>query len=257
MYLSRFVIAVLVCSGSSFGPSTADTFSKPCATLYSSGPLTEYDRAQPISSDALRCKRGARYNVAESGLSELGESSEPILVDLAPTHFSRDPLPFNRSDTVVTGTVTAGQAYLTNDKRAIYSEFRLTLGDSIKKPNNLSLAPGDPIVIARNGGRIRLHSGKILVRGDETRSMPQIGKKYLFFLIHNPETEDYSLTTGYELGPAGVYRLDDYKYQESAHERIEHPLRREEMGEDQFLAHIRTCFASLCKQRTVRKYIGS
>jgi hypothetical protein len=246
MYFLHFIIAVLVGSGYSFDQSTPDTVRKPSPTFYSSGPVTEYNRAQPISSDALRFKRGERYNVPEPGVSELGESSEPILLDLAPTHFSRDPLPFYRSDTVVTGTVTAGQAYLTNDKRAIYSEFEVTLIDSIKKPNNLSLAPGDPIFIERKGGRIRLNSGKILVRGDETRSMPQIGKKYLFFLIHNPGTEDHSLITAYELGLAGVYRLDDYKYQESAHERTEHLLRREEMSEDQLLAHIRTCFQSHC-----------
>jgi hypothetical protein len=132
MYFLHFIIAALLGSGYSFDQSTPDTVRKPSPTFYSSGPVTEYNRAQPISRDALRFKRGERYNVSEPGVSELGESSEPILLDLAPTHFSRDPLPFNRSDTVVTGTVTAGQAYLTNDKRAIYSELGVTLNDRIK-----------------------------------------------------------------------------------------------------------------------------
>jgi len=104
---------------------------------YIVGPLTEYSAAQPDTTDAMRYRRGERYNIPDPTVPELGETSEPIELQ-SETHFRRDPLPFDNSDAVVVGTVRAGQAYLSNDKRRLYSEFKVELHDVIKSPTRIS-----------------------------------------------------------------------------------------------------------------------
>jgi hypothetical protein len=144
------------------------------------------------------------------------------------------------SDAVVVGTVSAGRAYLSNDKRNIYSEFQFKIREIIKAPSAVYLQKQDSIDIHRKGGSIRLPSGKILVRGALADSMPLAGKRYLLFLKYDPSTEDYAILTGYELEGNEVYRLNDLSYGESAHQKIIHPLRREGVAEDQFLNRVKS-----------------
>jgi hypothetical protein len=135
----------------------------------------------------------------------------------------------------LSGTITAGQAYLSNDKQNIYSEFKLKIQETVKAPNDRYVRAGDSIDAQRKGGAIRLPSGKVLVRGNWADSMPQVGKRYLLFLKYDPNTEDYGVLTGYQLEGEEVYRLDDLSYDESNHEKVIHPLRKEGVSEDQFL----------------------
>jgi hypothetical protein len=193
----------------------------------------------PNSSDVLRFRRGERYNIADPSLPELGDSSEPILMDLPLTHFKRDPMPFNLSEVIAVATIKSGQSYFSNDRRNIYSEFRATLDEIFKAPNSLNLRVGDSIDIQREGGVITLQSGKVLVRGKLAASMPTAGGRYLIFLKYNPQTEDFLIETGYQLQDARVYRLDDQRNEESTHDTIRHPLRAEAESADVFLARVR------------------
>jgi hypothetical protein len=215
----------------------------PSPPAYSVGPLTEYSAAQPDTTDVLRFRRGERYNIPDLTVPELGETSEPIGLQ-SETHFRRDPLPFDNSDAVVVGTVKTGQAYLSNDKRRLYSEFKVELQDVIKMPTGPYLMAGDSIAVQREGGKVRLPSGKVLVRAATANSMPQIGKRYLLFLKYNSDTQDYALVTGYQLGGGQVYRLDERKFEEDNHQRVEHPLREKSKSEDEFLAHVKSAFLS-------------
>ena len=97
----------------------------------------------------------------------LGDDSEVGLVELPLTHSKKDPMPFDTSDAVVVGTVTVGQSYLSNDRRDIYSEFKVKLGEIIQNSNTVYLRANDSIDIQRKDGAIRLPSGKVL-----TRTMP-------------------------------------------------------------------------------------
>jgi len=118
------------------------------------------------------------------------------------------------------------------------------LQDVIKTPTGPYLMAGDSIAVQREGGKVRLPSGKVLVRAATANSMPQIGKRYLLFLKYNPDTQDYALVTGYQLGGGQVYRLDERKFEEDNHQRVEHPLREESKSEDEFLAHVKSAFLS-------------
>jgi hypothetical protein len=106
---------------------------------------------------------------------------------------------------------------LSNDKRSIYSEFKVKVLEVVKATGAMSLRADDSIEIQRKGGAIRLRSGKVLVRGALADSMPQIGKRYLLFLKYNQDTDDFAIVTGYQLDGNDVYRLDDLSYRRPMH----------------------------------------
>ena len=230
-----FASLIFFALGAFFTLAQTSAPTSPAAPQYSSGPVTNYDSAVPDFSDVLRFRRGERYNTPNPSLPELGEGSETESWDLPETHFKKDPMPFDGSDAVVVGTVSAGHAYLSNDKRSIYSEFKFKIREGIKTPSAQYLQAGDSIDIQRKGGAIRLQSGKVLVRGALADSMPLVGKRYLLFLKYDQATEDYGILTGYELEGNEIYRLDDLSYGESNHQKIIHTLRKEGVTEDQFL----------------------
>jgi hypothetical protein len=200
--------------------------------------------ALPNPGDVLQFRRGERYNIPNPALPELGEDSEVALWDLPVTHFKKDPMPFYGSDAVVVGTVTAGQSHLSNDRRNLYSEFRLTLKEVVKNSITSYLRAGDSIDVQRKGGAIRLPSGKVLTRAVLTDSMPQIGGRYLLFLKYDPSTQDYAIVMGYLLDDTEVYRLDDLSFEDSNFPQAVHLLRREGVSENEFLARAKSTFVS-------------
>ena len=138
------VVSLILCAvGAPCAPPQAPAPAS-AAPQYSFGPVTEYDSATPNFNDALRFRRGERYNAPLSSLPGLGEDSEPQLWELT-MHFRKDPMPFAASDAMVIGTVSAGQAFLSNDRRDIYSEFKLKLHEIFKAPNGILLQAGDSI----------------------------------------------------------------------------------------------------------------
>jgi hypothetical protein len=206
---------------------------------YSVGPLTDYSVAVPGTNDVLRLRRGQRYNVPDPSLPELGEQSDPGLVGGGSSHFYRDPLPFSQSDAVVVGLVTAGQAYLSDDKREIYSEFNVSVQEALTVSSARHIQAGDSAVVERYGGAIRLPSGKILFRAFRDFSMPLVGKRYLLFLKYDPSTEDFHIVTGYQLDGEHTYKLDVYSYSDRNSDKLIYPLREQGQSEEQLLDRVK------------------
>jgi hypothetical protein len=209
--------------------------------MYSTGPVTDYNLALPNSGDVIQFRRGERYNVPDTSVAELGENSEAKLWALPPSHFKKDPMPFASSDVVV-GTVAAGQTHFSNDRRDIYSEFKITIQDVVKNSVNPYLRVGDSVDIQRQGGAVRLASGKVLTRAVYANSMPQIGGRYLLFLKYDPSTKDYAVLMGYELDGDEVYRLDEVRIEDTYNPQPVRSLRREGMSESQVLARTKSAF---------------
>jgi len=130
-------------------------------------------------------------------LPELGDQSDSQLFAEDTGNYYRDPTPFSHSDAVVVGNITSGQAYLSNDKRDVYSEFQIIIQEVLKEPSARRIGPGDSIAVERYGGAIRLSSGKVLIRGITEFSMPLVGKRYLLFqagIISAPDCGTMRLT---------------------------------------------------------------
>jgi hypothetical protein len=133
---------------------------------------------------------------------------------------------------------------LSNDRRDIYSEFKVKLGEIIQNSNTVYLRANDSIDIQRKDGAIRLPSGKVLTRAVLADSMPQLGSRYLLFLKYDQSTQDYAVLNGYQLDGNEVYRLDDLSWNDSRYPELVHPLRSEGVSENHFLANVKSTMLS-------------
>lgn len=206
---------------------------------YSCGPITSHSAA--TTNDSLRLKRGEHYNSQSN--TPLNETSESTLIKFPKSHTDRDPLPLSSSDTVVIGTITGGQSFLSRDQGNIYSEFQLSIQQVLLATDQHSLLAGSTIDVDREGGSVRLPSGKVLSRCSSAQSMPVIGQRYLLFLKYNQETKNFFINTGYALEGGHIYNLDDFNTQEDKH-ALDHPLRQQDLTEAQFTERIKSAIAA-------------
>ena len=131
---------------------------------------------------------------------------------------SEQPLPTHISDAVVIGNVTDANAYLSEDKTAVYSEFTVQVWDVLKNSEASPLAVGTGVTVLRPGGGVRFPSGKVrkfLVAG---RVLPRTGGRYTFFLKYDDLAQAYYIVTAYELLNGKVFPLDGIpQYGTAAH----------------------------------------
>jgi hypothetical protein len=176
------------------------------------------DLNAPEASDprerALRTLRSKRHDITDTKIDikrfQLNDESPSILLSLPSSHAPKErAFPVAESDVIVIGQITDAHAYLSNDKTSVYSEFVVSIQQVPRDKPGASVPTGSSLVVQRPGGRVRLKSGKLLLRGAPYgRCMPLIGSRYVLFLKSNAESEDFDLITGYELRSGKVFPLD-------------------------------------------------
>lgn len=169
-------------------------------------PVAEY--AADNNANAVRRAKGSRYD--KRGGEPIRELPAGLNASPVHAHFwvGLPPLPAAQSDLVVLGEVVEAQAYLSNDKTGVYSEFTIRAEEVLQNNTGLSLAPAGLIVAERRGGAVRFPSGRIQHYKTHRQGMPQNGRRYLFFLKQNAQAQDFSIVTGYELRAGRVIPLD-------------------------------------------------
>jgi len=172
--------------------------------------LTASDIADP-EKKRLRQIRNAKHN-SEAGpdgqkRAVLSERLETVVLDLPLTTHAEEPaLPIDQSDVVIVGRVTNVNAYISEDKTTVYSEATVKVEEVLTGESPIQ--PGDVVTTTRDGGAVRLPSGKILRRGRLGRNIPEASRTYLFFLDYLDEIKDFSIITAYELSEGVVTPLD-------------------------------------------------
>ncbi|HXI22753.1 MAG TPA: hypothetical protein VNG71_02680 [Pyrinomonadaceae bacterium] len=172
-------------------------------------PLTDYDAPDPTNAEgkAKRWKKNKHYD--DGGMvmkNPSDEGSASVLV--SESFFALPALPAARSDVILTADVLKSEAHLSNDKTGIYSEFCVQVNEVLKNAAS-TLSQSNLITLSRRGGKVRYPSGHVERYEIMTQNMPAIGKRYLFFLKAIPDTEDYEIMTGYDIGSTRVEPLDD------------------------------------------------
>jgi hypothetical protein len=172
------------------------------------GMLTPYAAAVNVD-DPWRAARNSLYD-GRSGERAVSDASS-VGPPLYPQSFERlERIPLSLATAVVTGKPTHSATYLSNDKTTLYSEFNFNvqsvlLGD-LAAPN---LGLGSTIVIERAGGVIQLPSGRRLMRGCRSESMPRQAAQYLMLLKYVMKANAYVIVSGFELSGNRVYVLED------------------------------------------------
>jgi hypothetical protein len=122
-------------------------------------------------------------------------------------------LPVTRSAAIVIGEITEATAYLSDDETNIYSEFSIRVAEILKVDASSRLTIDTPLVIQREGGRVRFASGKTVAAIVNHQDLPQIGRRYVFFLVRKSLAgqliDDFYLLTAFELRAGRVFPLDN------------------------------------------------
>ena len=120
--------------------------------------------------------------------------------------------PVARSAAIITGEVTDARAYLSEDGTGIYSEFSIQVDEILKNDPLDPVTAGVPLFAEREGGRVRLPSGKIVTAQVVNQDMPRPGRRYAFFLMRGSltgsDSEGLQLLTAYELREGHIFPLD-------------------------------------------------
>ncbi|HXF41942.1 MAG TPA: hypothetical protein VN687_19655 [Blastocatellia bacterium] len=178
------------------------------------GPTVDYDTAYKAllltdpKERALREARNRRYNDrAPQPFGEMPSNFEGYDIH---THWliGLPSLPIAQSDAVVLGEVVEAQAYLSADKKGVYSEFTIHIEEVLKDSSAAPLTVGGSLIAEREGGVIRFKDGRLLPFTINNQKMPRDGRQYVFFLKHSKQEEDYHIITGYEFGRGSVAPLD-------------------------------------------------
>lgn len=172
-------------------------------------PLVEYDAPEPadLSKRVKRQARGRKYDksriLGSSEVAGAAVNSESLILILP-------ALPVAESDVIVSGKMTAAQAYLSNDKTNVYSEFTLSVDEVLKNDGGEPLAVGSSIEMEREGGRVKFPSGQVFWYAIERERMPRVGRRYVLFLKRGDSEQAFHLSTGYELRTGKVFPLDSH-----------------------------------------------
>lgn len=169
-------------------------------------PIADYDAPEPKDPKERerRQNKARKYNNKKGGVDPYSD------ITFEPSDWARElpALPVAQSDAVIIGEVTDAQAYLSEDKETVYSEFTINIKEVLKNSGTLQLAQNSLIKVERQGGRVRFPSGHINTVAIGGQGMPRMGKRYILFLKSN-DTSDFSIVLGYELRGGHVTLLDE------------------------------------------------
>ena len=170
-------------------------------------PIVDYHASLPVDAEARsKRERANRSYDRKSVVSKAPVGTEVLIMN---DFWNELPaLPVYGSNAVVMGNVSEAQAFLSNDKTGTYSEFTVQIEKVFKDDKDAPLSLGSAVKVDRLGARVRHSSNRTVWYHVPGLSMPQPGKKYVFFLRRNTDTENYLILTAYELRSGRVYPLD-------------------------------------------------
>jgi hypothetical protein len=184
-------------------------------------PIADYDAPEP-SDPVTRAKRLAK-NKSFNDPREEKKTIAEIGVRARHNEWEwglESSIPSAQSSAVIVGKVTDAQAYVSEDKSNVYSEYTVQVEEVLKNDTKEPIAVGDLLTTEREGGRVRFPSGRISTLYISNQGVPQVGRRYVLFLGFNPyEVGTKKLTgprgdmrrhilTGYELHAGKVFLLD-------------------------------------------------
>lgn len=118
-------------------------------------------------------------------------------------------LPYAESKLVIIGKTITATAFLSNEKKGIYSEFSVNIETVLKKDEKKDLETGKTITMDRAGGIVRYANGHKMLYMNDWQRMPKENQRYLLFLSKDDEQNpNYKIITGYKLENGKVTALD-------------------------------------------------
>ena len=171
-------------------------------------PVVDYDTPShsKLQPSDKRLRKNGFYD-KQTGLVQKSATGDEVLIE---TEWAGilPALPVYGSDAVVLGEVKDAQAFLSNDKSGVYSEFTLEVEQVFKDDLKQPLSAGNVITLTRFGGSVRYSPTRSQLIHVGGQRMPLPRKRYVFFLQRGSDSRDYSINTAYEIQSGRVHPLD-------------------------------------------------
>lgn len=170
-------------------------------------PVVDYNVPEPADPDKLakRRKKSKKYDNSTTPINPFVD----VITSTVDWASSLSALPVDKSHIIVVGEVIDAQAYLSNDKTSVYSEFTIRIDKTLMNRCTEILTTGNSLLAEREGGRVRMPDGHDALYWVVGQNMPQVGRRYLLFLRASASGQDFFLLTGYELRAGRVFPLDN------------------------------------------------
>lgn len=171
-------------------------------------PVVDFDQPE-LTNKELREKRHAKSKRYDKSSGQKIEEPSVSLSVKRPSDWADglSGIPTAESDTVVVAFVKDATAYLSADRTAVYSEFRLRI-DDVLKAEGPHVEIGTGLVVQRFGGIVRFRSGKTIMYETAGQGMPLPGSQYVFFLKSINNNSDFRIITAYDVTNSTVTPLD-------------------------------------------------
>ncbi len=174
--------------------------------------IAEYD-APASKNEAEREERvikSKRYDDEDNFLT-ISKKPHPETVKRDITHAEPMPaaIPFDESSLVIIGEVISSKAFISNNKRGVYSEYLVRVNTILKQKSQKPLQPGEIVSMDRAGGVVQYPNGQRVLYKHDWHDFPELNGRYVFFLNeNNDQSPNYKLLTGYHLKENKVKALD-------------------------------------------------
>lgn len=154
----------------------------------------------------LRIIKNNRYD-----LLQVFKNPNPEYDFAIDSHVEIPPLiPYAESKLVIIGKILTANAFLSNEKKGIYSEFSISIETVLKKDERKNLKTSEIVTMDRYGGVVRYANGQKMLYMNSGQRMPETDQRYLLFLDKDDEQNpNYKLITGYKLESGKVKALDN------------------------------------------------
>ena len=171
-------------------------------------PTVDYDEPNLPDTEENRAKKEKKKRFNELG-NWVYATTEPHIRETlsASGGFLHIPaLPVAKSDIILIAVVGEAKANLSENRRNVFSEFKITV-ETVQKTSNEQVREGSVLTVDRMGGSVKYPNGQTILYRRSGIYMPKIGGRYLFFL-NSINKHDYGILTAYELTEAGAIPLD-------------------------------------------------
>lgn len=113
--------------------------------------------------------------------------------------------PIEESALIVIGEVVMVNAFLSNDKGGVYTEFTIRVDEALKKEGKKT---PKKVIADREGGVVVYPNGQRVMYQSSERGLPQLGSKYLFFLRKDELSPNYEILTSYDLNSSAIRQME-------------------------------------------------
>lgn len=172
---------------------------------------------------AMRGKIGAFFNTGGKGPAldsderPFGKPGPATIADPTP----RAALPFAEASVVILGRVVDTQPYLSEDKRAVYTEVAVHVDELLKVNSVFNTQEGDVIVLVERGGAARLANGRVVIHPVYGIGTPlRRGGQYVLFLRSADIIPRFFVWTAWELRGSRVVATQVFSFSQQKSELL-------------------------------------